>query len=500
MAALVTVPLIRPGDRGLNTQQADQILPLSWSTVAVNAVFNEGGALTSRPGYQYLHASSLAEEVVQTHTYIDASGNSLTIFATPTKLYKIVGSTVTDITGTATTPTAGDWKFQDFNGKCVAWQNSHTPIVLDDVSDTWADLTGTAIPSGDECLSAHGRIWVLDGNTLKWSDLLIYNDFSGGSAGSADLAIYWPQADTPVGMAEHNGFLFVFGSKSILVLANPDNPANIAIEDKILNVGLIGRDAKVDTPEDFAFCSRLGVTTLGRVIQEKSLPVGNPTPQVKDKVKTAITAVAPGLVKMAFSQEENAVYLTTGSDFLLFDLSSDEFGARVLEWDFTPNAIHEHDGTMYYGVTNYIAKRSGNKDAIASDGTGGNSYIFDWESTWNDLSGIDEAVASRLKILKNISVRSTGAAGQAFTFKWYLDFEGGAKVRTLTIPASALSEWGTFEWGEDEWAGAPPVSTLKSGMSGSAPVFKVGITSKVSGDEFSIRALSIRLKLGKEVG
>lgn len=500
MAQLIPIPLSRPGMRGLNRQQKSGILSLEWATILNNAVFNSTGDLASREGYKYSHSSSLSEEVVQVHTYIDASGNELTIFSTPTKLYKEVSGTVTDITGTATTPTAGDWKFQNFNGKCVAWQTGHTPIVLSTTGGSFADMSATAgsLPSGNECLSAWGRMWVLDGNTLKWSDLLIETAWSGGSSGTADLSTYWPQMDEAIGLAEHNDFLFVFGKNNILILTSPESPSNLAIEDKIQKVGLIARDAKVPTSDDFAFASRLGVTSLGRVIQEKSMPVRAAVPQIRDDISSALLSATVSNIKMAFSQADNTIYLTTGSVMYVLNLNDEKFGARVSTWDFVPNVVHEHGGTVYYGVTNYLATKTGYNDGVASDGSGGSSYLMTYEGPWTDLAELDTQVSSRLKIPKRVVVRASGSSGKAFTFKWYLGFEDTPYSRSLTLTSSTQAEYGVAQYGVDEWAGALPVSSTKAGMSGNDRVIKVGVVVTVDGSEFALKSITPLVKIGRE--
>lgn len=492
MARMLTVPLSQLGGRGLNTQEKDLIIDPSWATVLTNAVYGDRGALTARRGYQYLHASSLAEEVIQVHTYVDNTGSTLLLFSTPTKLYKIVGSTVTDITGTATTPTAGNWKFQNFNGKCVGWQTGHTPIVLDDVSDTWADLTGTAIPSGNEVLSAFGRLWVVDGDEVKYSDLLIYNDFSGGTAGSADLTIYWPQQDEAVGLAEHNGFIFVFGKNNIVILSSPEDPSNLAIEDSIQQVGLIGRDAKTPTPTDYAFASRLGITTLGRVIQEKSLPVRPAMPQLRDQLSADLLSVTADAIHMTFSQDDNSAYMTTGAKMYVLDLKSTELGARALQWSFVPNTVHEFNGVVYYGVTNYLAKREGYTDGQTSAGVAGSSYNFNYEGPWTDLG------RGNIKILKGAGFRMAGAGSQVGTFKWYLGFSDSVLSRQFEIPLSGRSEWGVFEFGVGTWSGGVNPNPIKVGMSGANRIIKWGFSVPIDGEEFSVLSLSLRMKLGKE--
>lgn len=500
MANAVTIPVVKPGRLGLNKQDADVIQPIGWATEAVNCVFSKNGALASRKGYQHVNDTSVSAEVVRTHTYIDGSGNEVLLYSTPTTLGKIVAGTATDITGTATTPTAGYWKFQNFNGKCVAWQDNHTPIVLDDTSDTWADLTGTAIPDGVDVIAENGYLFVLDPDTqtLYWSDLLIYNDFSGGVAGSADLLQYWPSRDTPVGMAIHNGYLLIFGKDNILVYDSPEDPSSLALVETIKGAGLVGRDAHCATPTDYAFLSKRGVHTFGRVVQEKSMPVQLAVPQCADYISTIIQgASSADNLQMVFSQEDNSAYFTSGEQFLVFDLTDQEVGGRVLEWDFVPNCMHEHNRILYYGVTNYVAQRTGYLDGVAEDDTGGSTYLWNFESAWHNLEDFDPDLSSRLKILKRVGARVIGGSNTAFTLKWYLDFKDNIMSRSMNLKNSGVSEYGVTKAIEGEFGSDPSVAQIRTGLSGTGVVIKFGATAVVNSNEFSMRAWNLSLKLGR---
>mgnify|MGYP001626814342 CR=1 FL=1 len=175
---------------------------------------------------------------------------------------------------------------------------------------------------GDIAVSAYGRMWVSgvngDYQTIHYSSLLredqwydarspVFDDQnieqdqvppfdSQNTGGIINVAEYWPvDFDQIVNIHAHNGFLIVFGRRSILVYANADksDPAGadgIFLQDAISNVGLVERDAICNTGTDVMFCDDTGLRSLGRVIQEKSSPVAEPSMNIKREFMDMIQA------------------------------------------------------------------------------------------------------------------------------------------------------------------------------------------------------------------
>ena len=116
--------------------------------------------------------------------------------------------------------------------------------------------------------------------------LLDGDDFTGGSSGSIDVSKAWPDgADKVVALAAHNGLLVIFGEHSIImVYQNADTPASMSIADTISGVGCIDRKTVQSIGTDLLFLSDDGLRSLGRVIQEKSLPVSDLSRNVKQEL------------------------------------------------------------------------------------------------------------------------------------------------------------------------------------------------------------------------
>ena len=177
------------------------------------------------------------------------------------------------------------------------------------------DQTGVLISEidGDIACAAYGRLWVSgvagDYDTVYWSDLLRparwYDATTDGSntAGVIDVREYWPSGNDKIqGIAAHNGFLIIFGIHSILIYSgaqgDPAGESGLKLEDAIRDVGLVNQDAMCNIGSDHLFVDSLGVRSLGRVVQEKSAPIAEPSLNVATVIRQEI-ADARDTVKMS---------------------------------------------------------------------------------------------------------------------------------------------------------------------------------------------------------
>ena len=171
------------------------------------------------------------------------------------------------------------------------------------------NLSGSKVSDvdGDIAISAYGRLWVsgVNGNyheihysslldETQWYDASDTTGSSGNTGGVIDVREYWPvESDSIVNIHAHNDFLFVFGSNSILVYANanaadPAGEDGIVLQDTISNVGLVRRDAICNIGTDVLFVDESGVRSIGRVIQEKSNPMGEPSLNIRREIQEVI--------------------------------------------------------------------------------------------------------------------------------------------------------------------------------------------------------------------
>jgi len=496
---LLTLGITSPGGLGLNKQVSGGILPPGWATKAQNIVFDDKGRFSSRKGFQHESATvAIAADFKAIHEYVDASGNTLLIGAAGNDIFKLVGGTYTSIDGSITTPSSDNWKFQNFNGTCVGYQSGHSPIALTTVGGTFADAGDTQY-DGTDVLAAYGRLWTIFENDLYYSDLLI-NNFTGGSSGSFDLASYWKGGmDEAVAIADFNGHLVVFGKRNIIIYNNPDDPtSSMSIVENISGIGCIARDTVQNTGEDIVFLSNDGLRSLSRVIQEKSLPVGDLSKNNREYVMSYVPNETASDIKSVYTGNFYLLSFPNAGKTFYFDMRQklEDGSARMTEWNYAPTALyHLVSGTTYLAyTTGHISKYHGYHDAIASDGTGGGQYTMDYEGAWNDAGG---EAASALKIPKRLKYTVLGGNGQVVTLKWAFDYEDSFHNHIVTVAAANQAEWGVAEWGIGEWSGGSVFNDVKAGTAGTGRVFKLGFSVEVNGGLVAIQRIDMYLKIGK---
>ena len=562
MGQLVDFSIQAPGFYGLNKQNSGDILPSGWATEAINFVFDDVGRLASRNGTQYVNATAIsATPNVQTiHEYIDVAGNSTIILAAGNKIYYVNGSTLTDITGSISI-TADHWQFVNFNGNVVGIQDNHNPIIykgsgtftyLVDEHTTWAASTayvvgdlvvptttsdyylycstagtssgtepiwnttegstttdGTAtwtahkIPVGSASIAAGGRLWILEGTTLRYSDILIPYIFDTTNvANQFDLKTVWRNGmDVGQALAEFNGHLCIFGRKTITVYQGYDDVTTMSLVENLGGIGIIGRDTLQDIGTDILYLSNTGVRSLGRTIQEKSMPIHDISKNIRQYLINKIFSETASEIKSNYDPKRGMYLLTLPTDgtVFVFDVRQpmQDGTFKVTEWDVVYSSIHSAiDGTMYIGSAGYIAKYLGYTDNKLYDATGGSTYDVSFESAWTDFG---EEAASRLKLPKRASLTLYGGSGQEFLFKWAFDYSGTFNSANITIAAGTPSEYGIAEYNIAEYSGGLDFNNLKRNLSKTGRIMKVGMSSTVSGRTIALQRLSVQSQLGRMV-
>jgi hypothetical protein len=497
---LINIGVTSPGGFGLNTQTSGGILPAGWATVAENIVFDDKGRFSARKGTQKTTSSGAASAFMSLHEYVDAGGNTLIIGAADDKIYKLAGGSLTDISGTITTPTADNWKFQNFNGKCVGYQDGHAPIEISTVSGSFVDAGGTQY-NGSDVLAAYGRLWTIYNNTLYYSDLLI-NSYAGGSSGSFDLATYWKGGmDEAVAIADFNGYLVVFGKRNIVIYSNPDDPvSSMTIVENISGIGCIARDSVQNTGEDIIFLSADGVRSLSRVIQEKSLPIGDLSQHNQDYILGYVADETKDDIKSVHCKCGNFYLLslpTSGKTFY-FDMRGrmQDGSARTTEWGLSPTSMLSLvDGTLYLAVdSGYISTYTGYLDGVALDGSGGSAYTLLYEGAWNDGG---QEVGDLLKIPKKLRYNILGGEGQTVVLKWAFDYQEVFSTHLIGIPVSQGSEWGIAEYNIGEWSGTKVFNDANAPMNKTGQVIKIGFQSEINGEAIAIQRIDLQVKVGR---
>jgi len=414
---LQNITIAAPGFFGLNTQDSPIGLDPSFASIADNCVIDKSGRIAARKGWDEVSTNGASvlgtsRGIETVYEYVDKSGDKYVLSAGNNKIFSGT-TTLVDITPSGYTPTGNNWKIVNLNDHGYLYQRGHEPLIYTDHEGSPAleahsdhsHATGTP-PQANEVLAAYGRIWAADvtGNkhTVYWSDLLQGHHWTGGTSGSLDVTTVWPTGhDEITALAAHNGFLIIFGKKSILVYSGAQSPATMTLTDTVEGIGCIARDSVQHTGTDILFLSDSGVRSFGRTIQEKSMPMRDISRNVRNDLINLVTQQT-NPIKSIYSAEESFYLLTLPDNGLVycFDMRAplQDGSHRATTWSaLNPLSFARLDGgTIYIGKDSGIVKYDGYKDGTAQ-------YQMRYFS-----NPLDFGNASNLKFLKKFNLTIVG--------------------------------------------------------------------------------------------
>jgi len=355
--------------------------------------------------------------------------------------------------------------------------------------------TGTP-PEANEVLAAYGRLWAADvtGNkhTVYWSDLLNGHHWSGGTSGSLDVTTVWPTGfDEITALAAHNGFLIIFGKKSILVYSGATSPASMTLVDTVEGVGCIARDSVQHTGKDILFLSNSGVRSFERVIQEKSLPMRDISKNVRTDLMSLVVLQSNPIKSMYSS--DNAFYVLTLPDSntaYCFDMRTplEDGSQRATTWSslYPLSFTVLEDGTVYIGKDSGIVKYSGYLD-------GTEKYEMRYFS-----NPLDFGNTSNLKFLKKFNLTIIGGQSTPTTLNWGYDYAQNYTKQAFIFGTGTLAEYGIAEYNTTgEYTSSILINTPKVNTSGSGEVVTIGLEAEINDAQFSIQKIDIHALLGR---
>ena len=510
-AQLQNITISAPGFLGINTQDSPIGLDPAYASIADNCVIDQLGRVGARQGYTEVTTNGAA--VLGTSRGLEAitefisrdnvttvfSAGNLKIFTGTTTLVECTlpaGYTILD----------NDWKIVSFNNDVYFFQKSHAPLESVGGSTTLTLLTTTGghqPPQGNEVLAAYGRLWSCDLSsnryTVYWSSLLAGNDWHGGSSGSVDLTTVWPNGyDEVVALAEHNNFLLVFGKKNIIVYSGATSPnSDLTLHDTIEGTGCIARDSIQSTGTDLLFLSSRGVMSLGRLLQQKSLPLGDISKNVRTDLLNFVDIEAHS---NGHREGIKAIYSPTHAFYLLslptsqlvycFDVRQPlENGSfRVTTWSsLEPTAF-----TLFSDDTLYM----GHKEGIISYGgylDGDTQYQLRYFSNPNDFQS-----PANLKFLKKFNLTIIGGQNTPTVLNWGYDYTSTYTKQEFTFGSSNIAEFGISEYNTDaEYTASIAIQTPKVNGTGSGSVVTIGIEAQINSAAFSIQKIDILALIGR---
>jgi hypothetical protein len=539
--ALQVSSVSAPGFLGLNTQDPSLEISNGFAGIATNCVIDKFGRVGARQGYQKINTSSGAlgaNQITVIHELIQTDGTLTVLFFGNGKLFKLglatagavaeyniaqYGSnatplaeytqgvaglgTVLELTygggGTAPTFNAGNWQAASLNGIVYFFQKNNDPIIYDPAVSTTtyrrvSEKTGYAatVPQANTAISAYGRIWaantVTNNTTVYFSDLLAGHVWSTGTSGSLDVSRVWPNgADEVMGLAAHNGFLYIFGRRQILIYANATTPSTMTLSDTISSLGCIARDTIQNTGKDVVFLSGSGLRSVLRTVQEKSAPLGDLSKNIRNDFLATVESESETQLRAVYS-EQNGFYLLTcptAEKVFCFDTKAtlEDGSYRVTVWDsITPQSFcSRRNGDLLIGKTGFVTKYTGYQD-------GGLPYRMQYYTNNADLGNDGQT-----SIIKKIKVLVIGGSNQAISVFWGYDFSSSYQSQTISISPQSVSEYGIAEYNIAKYTTGVILQELTAYGSGSGKVVQTGFEIYINGFPISFQKIEIQTKTGK---
>ena len=507
-----------PGFKGLNTQDSPVTQDPAFASVAENAVIDKFGRIAARKGIKNLTSSvtplGSSAGIEAVFEFCDREGNKTVFSAGNNKIFTgtIIISEV--LLPVGYTITANNWKIVSLNNNVYFFQKGHAALkseagstILTYVSKSFDDRTVYA-PEANEVLASFGRLWAADvvdnSYTVYWSDLLDGNNFgdpealpnegSGGSSGSLDITTVWPTGyDEIVALEEFNNFLVIFGKRSILIYNGASSPSTMTLADIITGIGCIARDSIQSIGTDLIFLSDSGLRSLGRVIQEKSNPIGNVSKNVRDSLMAAVSSEITSVIKSVYSPD-NSFYLLLlpqSSQVYVFDtrVPLEDGSYRATTWENVSLlcGVRTDAGSLYFGNLEGINQYS---DFLDNDAPYTMKYFT------NPMSFGDP---SRIKMLKEISFTVIGGSFSQVVGKWGYDYKEDYSTQPFTIAKNEQANYGISEYNvatsQYGIVNVIDITTIKA--TGSGKVATIGIEATIDGDSLSIQELNTEALLGR---
>jgi hypothetical protein len=495
---LQSIAIQAPGFFGLNTQDSPTSLSEQFALVANNCVIDQFGRIGARKGWTY-QTTTNPDSIVRISEFVKNDGTTEILSCSDSNIYKGT-TTLTDITPAGYTVSDGLFATATLNGVHYFFRKGEDPVYYDgttcDEVSAHPDYSGT-VPQGDVVQSGFGRLWVANtdtnNHTVYWSDLLTGFKWDTGSSGSIDVSKVWGDgADEVTALGIHNGLLFIFGKRQILVYQGADDPATMALVDTIVGVGCIARDSVQTTGTDLIFLSDTGVRSLNRTIQEKSAPMRDISKNIRSELTSYLQTESLNIFSV-YSPEEAfyLLHLPTTNITYCFDMRAPlEDGAhRATQWDsISPTALcRTRAGELLMGKVSGIAKYDGYTD-------NGTSYQMSYFTNY-----IDFGAPSNLKLLKNLKITIIGGSATEVTLNWGYDYSYAYKKKKFTLSTQVIAEYNIAEYGEGEFNAGVLVNRPTVNSSGGGQVVQLGVEVGVDGSPVSVQRMTAQAIVGRTI-
>ena len=544
----LNIQIKAPGFSGLNTQESPVGMGLEYASIADNCVIDEYGRIGTRQGFrQYsndLDVSSIGvNPAVRTFEFVDIIGVSWLFVCSNGVIWVQNQESPYNLTplpyidSTVVSVTQNKWQMVGIGDRCYFVQEG-LPILEfhAETQGTYPNYAGVTemqtthhngqYPTGDfpNCATtAFGHLFVADFATDKGT--IYYTGLNVGSElhweGSINLTAVWPSGtDQIVAIKAHNNFLIIWGKRSIVVYSLEDpSVANASLVDTVEGIGCIARDSVCVIGRDVLFLDSTGVRSLGRTIQEKSMPIGDISYNVKKDIQKLLVAEDKKNIVAVFSPEDSLYFLMFPGQntTYLFDtksyLENGSFKTTRLPAKTMYCGIRTTNGSLFFGGIGGLYEYKGSYDStsilgnslvkpsLAIDATLGLQEVafpisFKY---WTQPQTFD--APSRIKFPKQIDITAIGGEALTLFLKWSFDYSSEVNQLSYTVEGGNPSFYGTseFELAEFTANDNPDLWSPNLNLWGSGRVIKFGFETSVTGSPFSIQELNIQALLGRMI-
>ena len=374
--------------------------------------------------------------------------------------------------------------------------------------------------NGDVAAAAYGRLWVSgvggDYETIYYSDLLIPTQWYDGRAVPADaqntggiinVNEYWPTgSDRIVSIVAHNNALFILGRESILVYNNaatgdPAAADGIVLADTISNIGCVNRDAVTNIGSDILFVDDSGVRSLGRIVQEKSVPIGDLTANIRRDISDVIAQTEDKTtISLSYWPDENLAVVNFNESLQAYALEmrspSVTGGSKVTRWT---NTVWQR--ALYYELDGEA------RVVLGSSASGYGLFLYRAGVNYNDTpfefnyesNTFTFGQPANLKFVKQIdfTVVSTQVNAQAYAGWGYTNQLEYSKALTIVAQAPALYNVSYFNQGEEYGPGLSIIRRYRINAKGSGESVVIGFRININGNTCSLQEINVQTLLGR---
>tara|TARA_R110002012_G_scaffold156209_3_gene317085 strand:- start:11786 stop:13402 length:1617 start_codon:yes stop_codon:yes gene_type:complete len=524
-----------PGFAGLNTQDSPIGMDLSFAEIADNCVIDSLGRIASRNGFRAFTADpetsgNMGTNPVETaYEYVEENGNRTILMAgdntsdTPALWSQDTSGNLTTITGLSAS--GNMWDYTSLGSLCYMAQEGEDVMVTDGATVSAMTQQPSAFTTGgitdpNIITTGFGRLFVASGtsnkSTVQWSVVigasgLGATPWTGTGAGAINVDEYWPNGtDTIEAITVHNSYLVIFGRRSILLYSIPDSGTNqgpeyMTLADTIENMGCIARDSVTSIGTDVLFLDASGIRSLNRTIQEKSVPVGDISKNVRDQLSTDVRGIE--LPISAVYSPEEAMYLLmlpkvvngiASCNIYVFDTRRPlEGGAlRVTQWNAGDLrcAVRADTGKLFLCGRGGANEYTRGEDTSSIDGdVASKGIIMNYRTRSQDFDA-----PSRVKFPKKVDVILVGGETLDLTVSWFFDFSQAANSTNISRESEGGGNWASGVWGVASY-GTPGGIISSNGiqMWGNGKNIQLGFAGEITGEPVSIQELNMKALIGR---